>query len=41
MEKEIYEQPEIIKGIIEKERVEEIAVPENVNKIVIVASGSS
>lgn len=41
MEKEIYEQPEIIKGIIEKERVEEIAVPENVNKIVLVASGSS
>lgn len=41
MEKEIYEQPEIIKGIIEKERVEEIAVPQNVNKIVIVASGSS
>lgn len=41
MEKEIYEQPEIIKGIIEKERVEEIVIPENVNKIVLVASGSS
>lgn len=41
MEKEIYEQPTIIKRIIEKEGVEEIAVPEDVNKIVIVASGSS
>lgn len=41
MEKEIYEQPEIIKGIIEKERVEEIALPQDVNKIVLVASGSS
>ncbi len=41
MEKEIFEQPEIIKGIIEKEGVEQIAVPENVNKIVLVASGSS
>lgn len=41
MEKEIYEQPEIIKGIIEKECVEQISVPESVNKIIIVASGSS
>lgn len=41
MEKEIYEQPSIIKGIIEKEKVDEIGVPSNVNKIVLVASGSS
>lgn len=41
MEKEIFEQPTILKGIIEKEGIEQIAVPDNVNKIVIIASGSS
>ena len=41
MEREIYEQPEILKGILELEGVDKINVPENVSKIVLVASGSS
>lgn len=41
MEKEIYEQPSVIKGIIEKETVEAIEAPQDVNKIILVASGSS
>ena len=41
MEKEIYEQPEILRGILEKEGIDKIDVPKNVNKIILVASGSS
>ena len=41
MESEIYEQPDILADILENEGVDAITVPENVAKIVIVASGSS
>lgn len=41
METEIYEQPDILAGIIKNEGIDKIDVPENVNKIIIVASGSS
>ncbi len=41
MEREIYEQPDILAGILENEGVDNIEVPENVKKIVFVASGSS
>ncbi|MBR3889591.1 SIS domain-containing protein [bacterium] len=41
METEIFEQPEVLKGILEKEGIDKIEVPENVKKIIIVASGSS
>ena len=41
METEIYEQPDVLKGILEKESIEKISIPEDVTKIVLVASGSS
>lgn len=41
MEKEIYEQPEILSNIIKKYAEEGINLPENINKIILVASGSS
>lgn len=41
MEKEIYEQPDVLSGILEKEGIDKIEVPQNVSKIVLVASGSS
>lgn len=41
MEREIYEQPDILAGIIENEGIDKISVPDNVTKIVLVASGSS
>lgn len=41
MEAEIYEQPEILEGILEHEGIDNIKVPKKVNKIVLVASGSS
>jgi len=41
METEIYEQPVILDGIINSEGIDKIEVPENVDKIVLVASGSS
>jgi glucosamine--fructose-6-phosphate aminotransferase (isomerizing) len=40
MESEIYEQPDILAGII-KDGVEEVSIPENISKIILVASGSS
>lgn len=41
MEQEIYEQPDILNGILEIEGVDKISVPSDVTKIVLVASGSS
>lgn len=41
MEREIYEQPDILAGILEKEGIDKISVPDDVSKIVLVASGSS
>jgi len=41
MEREIYEQPEILLGILENEGIDKIDVPKEVSKIVLVASGSS
>ena len=41
MEKEIYEQPDILENILAIEGIDKISVPENVSKIVLVASGSS
>ena len=41
MEQEIYEQPDILAGIMEKEGIDKISVPDTVSKIVLVASGSS
>ena len=41
MEREIYEQPKVLSGILEKESIEKIEIPEKVSKIVLVASGSS
>lgn len=41
MEQEIYEQPDILNGILEIEGVDKITVPADVTKIVLVASGSS
>lgn len=41
METEIYEQPDILAGILEKEGIDKISVPGDVKKIVLVASGSS
>lgn len=41
MEKEIYEQPEILSGILNEEGIDKIEIPEHVSKIVLVASGSS
>ncbi|MCD8377405.1 MAG: SIS domain-containing protein [Candidatus Gastranaerophilales bacterium] len=41
MEQEIYEQPEILAGILSQSGADGIEVPEKVNKIVLVASGSS
>ncbi len=41
MELEIYEQPKVLSGILENEGIDKIDVPKNVNKIVLVASGSS
>ncbi len=41
MEQEIYEQPDILQGIMDNEGIDKISVPDNVSKIVLVASGSS
>ena len=41
MEKEIYEQPDILAGILVNEGIDKIDIPVNVDKIVLVASGSS
>ena len=41
MEHEIYEQPDILADIIENEGIDKIKLPEDVARIVIVASGSS
>ena len=41
MEKEIYDQPNILQGILENEGIDKISVPDKVEKIVLVASGSS
>ena len=41
MESEIMEQPSVIEGLIHKYNNTEFDLPENIEKIVIVASGSS
>lgn len=41
METEIYEQPDILEGIVKNEGIDKIDVPKDVNKIILVASGSS
>lgn len=41
MEREIYEQQKIISGILEKEGTDAIDLPQNVSKIMLIASGSS
>lgn len=41
MEKEIYEQPEILARLLEKESIDKITIPKKIEKVVLVASGSS
>lgn len=41
MEREIFQQPDVLAGILANEGIDKIEVPENVDKIVLVASGSS
>lgn len=41
MESEIFEQPTVLQGLIEKYNDTEFELPENIQKIIIVASGSS
>ena len=41
MEQEIYAQPDVLAGILKKENIDKIDIPCNIDKIVLVASGSS
>ena len=40
MEQEIYAQPDVLAGILKKENIDKIDIPCNIDKIVLVASGS-